>query len=48
MKLETLTRIPGKPYPVAAGKEYGYRCFKDGRWHDCDSRGKIIERGRGK
>lgn len=48
MKLECMTRIPGKPYPVAAGPDHGYRCFKDGRWHDCDSQGKIIERGRGK
>lgn len=33
-----------KAYPVAAGKEYGYRCFDGKEWHDCDENGKIKDR----
>ena len=44
-KLEEV--IPFKAYPIAAGPEFGYRCFDGNEWHECDENGRIFER-RGK
>lgn len=35
--------IKGHPYPMAAGAHFGYRCYVDGKWHNCDRYGNITD-----
>ena len=35
--------VPFKPYPVAAGKSFGW-CFDGVQWHECTKDGKILRR----
>ena len=31
--------IPCHAYPIAAGEQFGYRCFDGKKWRDCDKNG---------
>ena len=36
--------IPFKPYQVAAGESFGWRCYDGLQWHECAKDGRILRR----